>query len=57
MNMIDILVLLVLAFGLFAGMYKGFLSSLLSLAALVGSWMGAARVYEFLANKVCKTRR
>ena len=52
MNMIDILVLLVLAFGLFAGMYKGFLSSLLSLAALVGSWMGAARVYEFLANKV-----
>lgn len=35
MNIIDILVLLVLAFSLFAGMYKGFLASGLSLLGLV----------------------
>ena len=40
-NIIDILVLLVLAFSLFAGMYKGFLASGLSLLGLVGSWFGA----------------
>ena len=34
MNIIDILVLLVLAFSLFAGMYKGFLASGLSLLGL-----------------------
>lgn len=50
MNIIDILVLLVLAFSLFAGMYKGFIASFLSLGGLVGSVFGALRLYPFLAN-------
>ena len=50
MNIIDILVLLVLAFSLFAGMYKGFLASGLSLLGLVGSWFGALRLYPAVAR-------
>ena len=42
-NIIDILVLLVLVFSLFAGMYKGFLASGLSLLGLVGSSVGWGR--------------
>lgn len=50
MNIIDILVLLILAFSLFAGMYKGFISSGLSLLGLIGSWFGALKVYPSLAR-------
>ena len=50
MNIIDILVLLILAFSLFAGMYKGFISSGLSLLGLIGSWFGALKVYSSLAR-------
>lgn len=49
-NIIDILVLLVLVFSLFAGMYKGFLASGLSLLGLVGSWFGALQLYPFVAR-------
>ena len=49
-NIIDILVLLVLAFSLFAGMYKGFLASGLSLLGLVGSWFGALQLYPTVAR-------
>ena len=56
MNIIDIMVLLVLAFSLFAGMYKGFLASGLSLLGLVGSWFGALRVYPAVARLVLENR-
>ena len=56
MNIIDILVLLVLAFSLFAGMYKGFIASGLSLLGLVGSWFGALRLYPAVARLVLENR-
>ena len=49
MNILDILILAMLAFSLCAGMYKGFLSSLLASAGLVGAWFGAQAVYERVA--------
>ena len=55
MNIIDILVLLVLAFSLFAGMYKGLIASGLSLLGLVGSWFGALRLYPAVARKFSTT--
>ena len=56
MNIIDILVLLVLAFSLFAGMYKGFIASGLSLLGLVGSWFGALRLYPTVARLVLENQ-
>jgi len=50
MNILDILVLAVLAFSMFAGMYKGFVVSGLATAGFVGSWFGARMVYEKVAN-------
>ena len=56
MNIIDILVLLVLAFSLFAGMYKGLIASGLSLLGLVGSWFGALRLYPTVARLVLENQ-
>ena len=50
MNIVDILILAVLAFGLLAGMHKGFVASILSTFGFVGSWFGARMVYEREAN-------
>lgn len=50
MNILDILILLVITFCLLAGMYKGFLVSLLSTAGFVGSWFGARALYPKVAN-------
>lgn len=50
MNILDILILLVLAFCLLAGMHKGFIASLLSTVGFVGSWFGARAVYARIAN-------
>lgn len=50
MNILDIVILVLLAYGLFSGMYKGFLTSLLSLIGFVASWFGAQALYEKLAN-------
>ena len=50
MNIVDILILAVLAFSLLAGMHKGFITSLLSTFGFVGSWFGARLVYERIAN-------
>ncbi len=56
-NIIDILVLLVLVFSLFAGMYKGFLASGLSLLGMVGSWFGALRYTRMWRGWRWKTNR
>lgn len=50
MNIVDILILAVLAFGLLAGMHKGFVASVLSTFGFVGSWFGARVAYERIAN-------
>lgn len=50
MNIVDILILAVLAFGLLAGMHKGFVASILSTVGFIGSWFGARMVYERIAN-------
>lgn len=50
MNIVDIIILAVLAFSLFAGMYKGFLASLLQTACFVGSWFGAQYTYTFITR-------
>lgn len=50
MNIVDILLIAVMGFGLLAGMYKGFVASLLSTVGFVGSWFGARMVYERIAN-------
>ncbi len=50
MNILDVLILVVLAFSLLAGMYKGFISSLLATVGFVGSWFGARAVFARIAN-------
>jgi len=50
MNILDILIVAIMAFSLFAGMYKGFVVSGLSTLGFVGSWIGASRIYERIAN-------
>ena len=49
MNILDILILAVLAFCVLAGMYKGFLTSCLSTAGLIFSWIGAGAIYQKVA--------
>ena len=50
MNVLDILILAVLAYSLLAGMHKGFITSLLSTFGFIGSWFGARLVYQRIAN-------
>ena len=50
MNIIDIIILVVLAFSVLAGMYKGFIASVLATAGLAGAWFGAQALYERVAN-------
>ena len=45
MNILDLLILAILAYGLLAGMYKGMLTSLMSLLAFGGAWFGAKALY------------
>lgn len=50
MNIVDILILVILAFSLLAGMHKGFMASLLHTIGFIGSWFGARVVFERIAN-------
>ena len=50
MNIVDILILAILAFGFMAGMHKGLIASGLSTVGFVASWIGAQRLYERIAN-------
>lgn len=50
MNIVDILILVVLAFSLLAGMHKGLWASALKTLGFIGSWFGARMVYERIAN-------
>ncbi|MBQ8087167.1 MAG: CvpA family protein [Clostridia bacterium] len=56
MNIVDIIILAVLAYGLFAGMYKGMLASGLKLFGFAGAWYGARTLYERVAHFALSNR-
>ncbi len=50
LNIIDIIILVVLAYGLLTGMYKGCLSSVLSTIGFVASWFIARAIGPMISN-------
>ena len=50
MNIVDFIILAIMAYGLLAGMYKGSITSGLSMVGFVGSWFGAQQVYQRIAD-------
>ncbi len=50
MNIVDIIILVIFAYCLLAGMYKGSIASALSLAGFGGAWFGAKALYQSIAN-------
>ena len=50
MNIVDILIVAILAFGVLAGMHKGLIASGLSTVGFVAWWLGAQSLYEKIAN-------
>lgn len=50
MNIVDIIIILILGYGLLSGMYKGFIASGLSLLGFVAAWFGAYFSYTTLMN-------
>lgn len=50
MNIVDMIILAILAYGLLAGMYKGSITSGLSLLGFLGAWWGAQSVCHSIAN-------
>ena len=50
MNVVDIIIILILGYGLLSGMYKGFIASGLSLLGFVAAWFGAFFSYSTLMN-------
>ena len=56
LNVMDILILAILALSLIAGMYRGFLASGLYTAGFVGAWFVAKATYMKLATEVLANR-
>ena len=50
MNIVDILIVAILAFGVLAGMHKGLIASGLSTVGFVAAWFGAQSLSERIAN-------
>ena len=50
MNIVDMIILAILAYGLLAGMHKGSITSGLSLLGFLGAWWGAQSVCHTIAN-------
>ena len=50
LNLLDITIIVILAFYLISGMYRGFITSLLTTAGFVGAWFGAQRLYPKVAQ-------
>lgn len=50
MNLLDVVILAILAFYLISGMYRGSITSFLSTAGFVAAWYGAMRYYPDVAN-------
>lgn len=52
MNIVDIVALVILAFSLFSGMYKGFITSTLALLGFCGAWIASLASYQYLVAAV-----
>ena len=52
MNLLDIVILAILAFYLISGMYRGSITSFLGTAGFVGAWFGALHFYPIVAHMV-----
>ena len=52
MNIIDIIIIAILAFSLVSGMHKGFITSTLALVGFCGAWIGAYAAYGYLVTAV-----
>ena len=52
MNIIDIIILAILALSLVSGMYKGFITSTLALVGFVGAWIGSLATYQHLVTAI-----
>jgi len=50
LNIVDFIIIAVLAYGLFAGMYKGSITSGISLIGFGGAWFGAQAVYGRISH-------
>ena len=50
MNLLDIVILAILAFYLISGMYRGSITSFLGTAGFVAAWFGAKQFYPAVAN-------
>lgn len=52
MNIIDIIIIGIMAFSLVSGMHKGFITSTLALVGFCGAWIGAYASYGYLVTAV-----
>ena len=50
MNLLDVVILAILAFYLISGMYRGSITSLLGTVGFVAAWFGAIRLYPSVAQ-------
>ena len=50
LNLLDITIIVILAFYLISGMYRGFKTSLLTTIGFVGAWFGAQQLYPRVAQ-------
>lgn len=50
MNLVDIIIICVLAFYVISGIYRGFITSGLTTLGFVGAWFGARHLYSRVAN-------
>ena len=52
MNIVDIIILAILALSFVSGMYKGFITSTLALLGFVGAWIASLASYQYLVSAV-----
>ena len=50
LNLLDITIIVILAFYLISGMYRGFITSLLGTVGFVGAWFGTQQLYPRVAK-------
>ena len=50
LNLLDITIIVILAFYLISGMYRGFITSMLGTLGFIGAWFGAQQLYPQVAN-------
>ena len=56
MNLLDIVIIAILAFYLISGMYRGSITSFLGTIGFVGAWYGAKEFYPTVANMALSNR-